>query len=131
MWRTPKTNWQRTDTVQAADWQRICENLLALWEQAQAVLYPPQASAAMPQVTSDSACTQSLLNTVEDNTARLAACTFDPGVPPAHRWQPNEASPAAQDLNRLESSAAALRAMLTAQQDALSQLEFLLGGTSF
>ncbi|MEG2931761.1 MAG: hypothetical protein RR825_08225 [Ruthenibacterium sp.] len=131
MWQTPKTNWQRTDAVQLADMRRIRENILALWAQAQPVLYPPQAPAPMAEVSANSVCTQSLLNALEENTASLAVRIFPCAVPPAHRWQPNEAAPAAQDFNRLEDAAALLRAMLTAQQNALPRLAFPLGGASF
>lgn len=127
-WSTPKTDWVATDYVNATDYNRIVNNLLA--SQIQAIkLY---GLVAFEPMTADK--TYASLphaedwNAVERNLEVLNANTYQYDIGTTKTFYANQAYITYAELNRIESAIARIKEQMDYQMSLLPYLAITLGG---
>ena len=138
-WQTPKTDWAvkynsagdyTGDYFEAADYQRIKENLVYLKELGEAV-FSAINLPDIPDVTVESFGYASYINALERSLDAIRNATLDPGIPATRTWSDNDTAPLYSDLNRIESATLKFYNIFTATKSALLKLEFAMGGSDF
>lgn len=140
-WQTPKTDWKiqlvdengryNGDWFNIADYNRITGNIEALRDLAQE-LYPDFSIVNMPAQTVSDFPYASVINNIENNVDSIVNSTWKPpGYPGKKTWYANGATPAVDDLNRIESVLLEIYQALRRQKENRPKLPFKLKGSEF
>ncbi|MEG1074534.1 MAG: hypothetical protein RSF84_05280 [Ruthenibacterium sp.] len=123
-WIEPKTNWQPSDYLNAADYNRMRGNLFYLRDLG-TTLYPAFSVPDTGAKSTASFAFANDINALENSIDIIAAHTFHPStLPHTKAWRENSAAPVAEDLNRIESATLILYCALTSQSALRPKLAF-------
>lgn len=131
-WQTPKTTWENNEVFEVAlDYERIRGNINYLHELAEQ-LYPPFSLDTMADAPATGFPYPNWLNTVVDNTGKLARETLTPSdFLEMARYKGNAPGWDADDLNRIESNHQLLYGIFKGTIELLPKLSFEIGGSEF
>lgn len=128
MWQEPKTNWSETDFINAADYNRIKNNLAAIRDLA-VVLYPVFGIVVNPDKTVSEYPYADEINQLEENLETVQGHTL-PSLQTGSKktFYANQPYIKFDELNRLESACLLLYQNLVGQTEGRPRIEFTLGG---
>lgn len=128
MWQEPKTNWSATDYINAADYNRIKNNLAAIRDLA-VELYPSFSIIVNPDKGVADYPYADEINQLEENLETIRVRTL-PFLQTGNKmtFYDNQPYIKFDELNRLESVCLLLYRNLAGQTEGRPRLEFSLGG---
>lgn len=127
-WQMPKTDWTTEDYFNYWDYNRIIGNIFFLNRFMRFLFLPFSITDMGDDKSYESMIYSREFNAIEDNLQTVNQKTYKFEIGEKKKWQANKPIPTYEDFNRIESACLKLYTQAMADYEALSTLEFTLGG---
>jgi hypothetical protein len=127
MWIQPKTNWTKDDCFNAADFNRIKNNLVSLRDISNKMYKDFDITSMGVDKTYRDYFYADEINLIEDNFEKINRLTINVGYGEKPIYKDNGYIMTFEELNRLEGAMLDLYDKLENQSDGLRRLKFNLG----
>lgn len=126
MWEIPKTNWVADDYFNAADYNRIVDNVISAYDFSVSLYGSYEISNMMVNADYTSIPYADDWNAITNNINAINRHTYNLKLPQSNTYYENVSSPNYEQFNKWESSTAQLMGLLRKEASVIPRLATVL-----